>query len=79
MPTVLRVGPFRVMVLLPPREHGPAHVHVHAAGTSAVIELQTLLVRDVRGMSDAQVRDAVRIVEQQAGTLLTEWRKYHGS
>jgi hypothetical protein len=32
MPTVLVQGGFKVRILLPPREHGPAHVHVHKAG-----------------------------------------------
>src|SRR5439155_17759960 len=33
MPTVLRVGPFRVIIFLPPREHRPPHVHVQTAAS----------------------------------------------
>ena len=32
MPTVLHRDGFRVVIWLPPREHGPAHVHVFARG-----------------------------------------------
>lgn len=79
MPTVLRVDGFRFLILLPPREHGPAHVHVERGGATMIVELLTLLVRDVRGMSDADVRKAVRIVEENDGTLIAEWRRIHGS
>ena len=62
MPTILRIDGYRVLILLPPREHGPAHVHVAHAGGTMIVELLTLQVRDVRGMGDADVRRAVRIV-----------------
>ena len=32
MPIVFRLDGFEVVILLPPREHGPAHVHVTKAG-----------------------------------------------
>jgi hypothetical protein len=79
VPTVLRVDGFRLIVLLPPREHGPAHVHVSRAGGAVTVELLTLAVRDVRGMTDAEVRAAVRIVAANEGILIAEWRKYHGA
>jgi hypothetical protein len=80
MPTVLRVDGCRVSVLLPPREHGPAHVHVKRGGGKVVVELHTLRIRKIQGdISDADVRRAVRIVEYHMDTLLQEWRKYHGA
>lgn len=39
MPTVIQRDGFRVVIFLPPREHGPAHVHVCKAGTEVVITL----------------------------------------
>ena len=39
MPTVLDANGFQVRVLLPPREHGPPHVHVHKGGAEVVITL----------------------------------------
>ena len=50
---------FSVVVLLPPREHGPAHVHVRRAGGEAVIELRSFAVRKVERMRNADVVRAV--------------------
>ena len=75
MPTVLRDGGFRVRILLPPREHGPPHVHV-------VIDLpdkdQSLGIRRIRQMRDVAVVAAFRLVEANVEMLLEQWRKYHG-
>ena len=62
MPTVFRVGSFRVLILFPPREHSPAHVHVVNADGLVVIELATEQrpQRTMRedGMKKADVRRA---------------------
>ena len=82
MPTVLNVDGFQVRILVPPREHGPAHVHVWKAGTVVVINLrdgdQPLGIRKVRGMRTADVVAAFRLVETNVEMLLEQWRKYHG-
>ena len=82
MPTVLRVDGFRVVILPPPREHGPAHVHVVRAGASVVINLNTaevgVSVREIHGMREVHVQHAVAIVAQHAAFLRQQWRKYHG-
>lgn len=78
MPTVLRVDGFDVVILLPPREHGPAHVHVRKAGGEVVIVLSSLAVRTVEGMRSADAVTAVGIVTNHKGELLTAWRKHHG-
>lgn len=77
-PVVLRLGGFRVYVLLPPREHGPAHVHVKNADGSCVIELATLIVKKRRKMRDPDVVAAVWLVADRMAELLTAWSKYHG-
>lgn len=78
MPTLLRVGGFDVVILLPPREHGPAHVHVRKAGSEVVIVLSSLVVLKVEGMRSADVVIAVGIVANHRGELLAAWRKHHG-
>ena len=78
MPTVLRVDGFDVVILLPPREHGPAHVHVRKAGGEVVIVLSSLAVHKVEGMRSADVVTAVGIVTNHRDELLAEWRKHHG-
>lgn len=82
MPTVLERAGFKIRVLLPPREHGPPHVHVYKPGGVVVIDLpdggRTLSVRRVSGMRDADVVSAFRLVEANVELLLAAWRKYHG-
>jgi hypothetical protein len=81
-PTVLRTCGFQVHIFLPPREHGPAHVHVVRDEGSVVVMLPVggapVRVRSVRGMRDADVIAAVRLVAAHAELLLASWRKYHG-
>jgi len=82
MPTVHREAGFQIKVLLPPREHGPPHVHVSRAGGVAIINLphgkQPLSLRAVYAMKDSDVLAAVRLVEENAEKLFKAWRKYHG-
>lgn len=78
MPIVLRVDGFEVVILLPPREHGPAHVHVRKAGTEVAIVLSSLKVRKVEGMRSADVVTAVGIIADHKVELLAAWRKHHG-
>ena len=82
VPTVLDVDGFQVRILLPPREHGPAHVHVRKAGTAVVIDLpeggRPLSIRSIWRMRDADVVAAFRLVEANVEMLLEQWRKYHG-
>ena len=82
MPTVLRVGKFRVLILFPPRERAPPHVHVMSAGGLAVIALagNANKQRTIRldGMTRTDARQAERIVAEHTGQLLEEWRLIHG-
>lgn len=78
MPTVLHCEGFRITILLPPREHGPAHVHVCKAGTEAVITLDPVSVRSVERMRSRDVLRAVELVEEHRTRFLVEWRKWHG-
>ena len=78
MPTVLELNGFRIIVLLPPRVHGPAHVHAIKAGFEVVITRDPVRVRSVEGMRPADVVRAVALVEDHRLLLLKEWRKRHG-
>jgi hypothetical protein len=78
VPTVLRVGGFQVIVHLPPREHGPAHVHVRHQHGRVVVALDPIGVVKVDGMPARDVVRAVRIVEHHIHELLEQWRTFHG-
>lgn len=81
MPTVLHVGGFRVVIFLPPREHGPPHVHVRNAGGEVVIELaaggRPQRIRSTSGMRVADIAKAFWLVEDNAAYLLARWEEYH--
>ena len=82
MPTVLIQNGFQVRIRLPPREHGPPHVHVFRDGGSVTILLphagRPIALRSVYRMRNPVIVSAVRLVEAHAARLLTQWRKYHG-
>ena len=79
MPTVLEVGGFTMTIYLPPREHGPPHVHVRRAGAEVVIGLgaELTVIRNA-GLRAQDIRRALAIVADNADLLTAEWRKYHG-
>jgi hypothetical protein len=77
--TILRESGFRVVIYLD--DHKPAHVHVIGAG-EAKIDLGTAggapeLVWAV-GMSRADLRKAMRIVEAHRDHLIERWSDVHG-
>jgi len=78
----LKDGGFHLRILLPPREHGPAHDHVRKAGAVVVIDLpdanQSLGIRKIRRMRETDVMAAFRLVEANVELLLEHWRRYHG-
>jgi FAD/FMN-containing dehydrogenase len=83
MPTVLDIDGFQVRVLLPPREHGPPHVHVYKAGAVVVINLpngtQPSGIRSVSHMKNADVVAAFHLVEENVKLLLAAWSKIMAS
>jgi uncharacterized protein DUF4160 len=82
MPTILDVDGFQVRILLPPREHGPPHVHVRKAGAVVVINLPTarqpISIRTIRRMRASDVVAAFRIVEANVELLEEQRRNLHG-
>jgi hypothetical protein len=92
MPTIVVEGAFRVRVLHPPREHGPAHVHVVKSGKSdgeVLINLgqpekkgdpwESVSIREVHKMRASDVVQAVRVVEAHLDHCRSEWRRIHGN
>ena len=80
MPEVLRQGSFVVRVLLPPREHGPAHVHVWCPEGAVVIELEPVVwIREIHGnVKGSTLRAIVDAVTERRDDCLDAWRRYHG-
>ena len=83
MPEAHREGGFVFQIYLPPREHGPPHVHVHKDGHHVVIALggphAPAFPLRASGMSARDVVRAVRIVEANKSKLVAEWERHHGA
>jgi hypothetical protein len=76
MPTVLRKDGFSVMIYT--QDHIPAHVHIWRAGEEMVINIATLEITTVEGMSRRNAAKAVRLVEENQEYLLQRWHEIHG-
>lgn len=78
MPNVLSQNGFDVMIY--PNDHRPAHVHVYKSGL-VVISLNNRRtapsIREVRGMSRQDVRDALILVAENKKMLAKRWRSIH--
>lgn len=81
-PTVLRRNGFRVEIYqMDDRaqgEHLPQHVHVIRSGMEVVVNLEPVSIREVGGMRRADIRAAVRLVEDERDFLLAEWIRING-
>jgi Domain of unknown function (DUF4160) len=77
MPTVLSDEGFRIMVF--PKDHPPAHVHVFKAGAMFQVDLRSFKASEVKGnISKADIRRACRLVFENAAVLRKEWENIHG-
>lgn len=79
MPEIFREGSFVVRVLLPPREHGPAHVHVWSPEGYMVVQLEpSLSIREAHGIKSSTAREILSSIEARYDECLAAWRRYHG-
>lgn len=81
MSTLLRVGPWRVMIYV--KDHGPAHVHVVGPDGRARIALNCPdgppIPIDARGMDAIIVKRIVEVIIPEVRRLCKVWRTIHGS
>jgi hypothetical protein len=75
MVTVHREGGLRFVIYL--NDHEPAHLHVYGDG-EARIDIMTLKVMSVRGMSKRDVSRALTVVARDQSELLRRWVEIHG-
>jgi hypothetical protein len=75
-PVVYREGGFQFSFYS--HEHGhPPHVHVRKSGHGASIWLADGSVKGEGDMRGADIRQAQRIVRDNAEDLMESWRRYH--
>jgi hypothetical protein len=77
MPTIFTAAGFRFMIYV--HDHAPPHIHVLGHGGAVELLIDPLALRAVRGsLSNAQVRDVMRIAMDRQDELRQAWREHHG-
>lgn len=76
MPTVIRFGRFRFVIY--PQDHGPAHVHVLAAGAEAKFDIRTGRCLSVFGFTLKTVKRLTEVVRRNQDLLMEAWNEYQG-
>jgi hypothetical protein len=75
-PTVFREDGFRFWFYSDEKGHAP-HVHVGKSGQAAAIWIADGSVKESGDMRGADLREAQRLVRENAVDLLEAWRRYH--
>ncbi|MCH8280127.1 MAG: DUF4160 domain-containing protein [Chloroflexi bacterium] len=75
MPTVLRVGPYRLFFYSGDREE-PPHIHVERDSDQAKVWLDPVRLEHNRGFSGAEINRIMRLVEENREVLLTTWKEF---
>lgn len=80
MPTVMRIGRYRLVIFL--NDHSPAHVHVVSGEGRAKIDLpgtdQAPMLVEVEAIGKADMRRIMAKVSEQQEYLIARWRELHG-
>ena len=75
MPTVLRVGPYRLFFYSGDGRE-PPHVHVERDDSLAKFWLAPVRLASSQGYRSAELRDIERIVSNNSALLLEAWNEY---
>lgn len=77
--TIIENEKWKIKVFAPPKEHGPAHVHVIAKGEKAEVKI-SLIDLEVIGktkFSKQTVKGIIKYVYQNYDVLIDAWEKLH--
>ncbi len=77
MPTVLRVGPYRVFFYSADRGE-PAHVHVERETKQAKFWLDPVRFHESRGFNRPEISRLKELVERNEIRLLEAWHEFFG-
>ncbi len=73
MPRVLQINGFEIYIYT--HDHAPMHVHIFRGGEEVVINIETVSVRDNRGMKMKDAHRAQEIVADNQEFLASEWKR----
>lgn len=77
MPTIVVIEGFRFFFYS--NEHQPTHVHVRHGSGEACFEMEPAVeLRDSKGMSVAELRKALRLVQENKQLFLEKWNEFFG-
>lgn len=77
MPTVLRIGPYRLFFYSSDGGE-PMHIHIERDDAVAKYWLAPVRVATSKGYRSAELRDVERIVQEHETQLMEAWREYFG-
>jgi hypothetical protein len=77
MPTVLRLGPYR-LYFYSHEPNEPPHVHVDQDNSSAKFWLEPVSLANNIGFSAKELRKLQTIVQENQNTILEAWYGYFG-
>ena len=78
MPTVMRVGPYRLFFYSADGGE-PPHIHVERDDQIAKLWLDPVLIVESGGLSRRDLREIDRIVRDNQSALLDAWHEYFGT
>lgn len=80
MPTVLRKNGFQIIIWTD--DHPPMHVHIFKAEAELIVylgdEQTSATVRENYAMRRSDIRQALRLVDENQDLLTEIWRSIHG-
>ncbi len=78
--TVIENSKWKIKVYAPPKEHGPAHVHVIAKGEKAEVKisLETLHVIGSTKFSKHTLKGIIKYIHENYEILWKYWEALHG-
>ncbi len=78
--TVIENEKWKIKIFAPPKEHGPAHVHVKAKGDKAEvrISLETLEVIGSTKFNKRAVKGIIKYIHENYEILWNCWEALHG-
>ena len=77
MPTVLRIGPYRLFFVSLDRDE-PPHIHVRRDNMVAKFWLDPVTLERARGFNRTELNAIGRIVEEHYESLLERWYEFFG-
>lgn len=78
--TVIENEKWKIKVFAPPKEHGPAHVHVIAKGEKAEVKISLITLEVIGGtqFTKRSVKGIIRYVHENYDVLWNCWESLHG-